>query len=1007
MNAGHSLDFLAEDSSSVFGGLSQTCNYVGSQVAESSFCSGEGGSAEAMGGAYPPKTTMGNYQELTRMQVVAMNLACSLGTDDNLAAFIGNCDIKTPGWSVLCLQEVDAKDVRFKYSAVSHKVLRHHPGEGSRAMMMVVHRRLKQNIMLTKWVGRAGLLVLQSTGVPADSVHRIAICNVHGAHDAEFIESLTDIRNVSKHIPYQSAKLLCGDWNCDQLPVCADDPFAAELGRKSRHRYERNYLKALLDRMGVSVCLPRLWAPCQPPFVRSYSDCVVTRMPSDPLQRPSVLDYAAANMYVTPALAEWTLWQSDHAAIRYTFSVPMQTKKRRSTFQPTSEADLIAWVCNNGPTAVTMQQLEDYAIRGQDRNQSPHNAFARSRGRLSTQARGYYAAAAQATRENQRRDLLREAARVRTNDATRARQSRERDAVSKGKVLEKSKKLFEVDGVCIDGVKHEDHETIRESVLNVFQNKWGCGKLQAWENAMLFASRHEGRHELFTPENLSRAFALTKRRRKLDGNGVSLEFLRMLHVVLPGFLAHFLNLATGSIAAMRQMTSTGRVVGKASAFPCPDETRAIMPLTALQTVVDIVVANLLIGYLNGIFPVVPSTLVAGGPGTQTMDIAFSCSLVLEKGNDMRGRSAICQADIKGFYDNLPLLKLCVHMVQAGVPAALMAVCLRIQLFTKVVLNVGHTTIAIARRTKGGLTGTRTAGALGRIPILDMIAARKEAWRADGFRLGSGIHADSLTMATYIDNLYAVSSEVEGAMKIMTDAERYLLKRWQLTLKLSSKMITSAAVGSEHVEGDTVNGYVYHQDFPVLGHLVNNTGSIAYAFENTPRKMWKAFWGNAGSRRARTLGQRRKVLLIARAVRPLFEFVCARWPAQITYLDQIDVIQRKMVSLAFGLRRTPAESMKKYNARCGRAAAPFIDLSWSQVWCTRMQSWQSHMERHAELWPARISAYQDARWLQTRRLLSGSPSLFAGLTGTRARAGKVQRRWQEGLAFSQDFLAKRT
>ena len=89
------------------------------------------------------------------------------------------------------------------------------------------------------------------------------------------------------------------------------------------------------------------------------------------------------------------------------------------------------------------------------------------------------------------------------------------------------------------------------------------------------------------------------------------------------------------------------------------------------------------------------------------------------------------------------------MVQAGVPAALMAVCLRIQLFTKVVLNVGHTTIAIARRTKGGLTGTRTAGALGRIPILDMIAAREEAWRADGFRLGSGIHADSLTMATYI------------------------------------------------------------------------------------------------------------------------------------------------------------------------------------------------------------------------------------------------------------------
>ena len=126
--------------------------------------------------------------------------------------------------------------------------------------------------------------------------------------------------------------------------------------------------------------------------------------------------------------------------------------------------------------------------------------------------------------------------------------------------------------------------------------------------------------------------------------------------------------------------------------------------------------------------------------------------------------------------------------------------------------------------------------MGPIPILDMIAAREEAWRADGFRLGSGIHADSLTMATYIDNLYAVSSEVEGAMKIMTAARRYLLEKWQLTLKLSSKMLASAAVGVEHGEGDAVDDYVYHPDFPVLGHLVNNVGSIAYAFEKTLQKM---------------------------------------------------------------------------------------------------------------------------------------------------------------------------
>ena len=135
------------------------------------------------------------------------------------------------------------------------------------------------------------------------------------------------------------------------------------------------------------------------------------------------------------------------------------------------------------------------------------------------------------------------------------------------------------------------------------------------------------------------------------------------------------------------MTCTGRVVGKESSVPCPDETRAIIPLSAVQTIIDIVVSNVVIEHLNGIFPVEPSTLIAGRPGTQTMDIAFSCSMILEKGNDMRGRSAICQADIKAFYDNIPIILVCLYLVQVGVPAVVMAICLRVQLLPQVVFKV--------------------------------------------------------------------------------------------------------------------------------------------------------------------------------------------------------------------------------------------------------------------------------------------------------------------------------
>ena len=142
---------------------------------------------------------------------------------------------------------------------------------------------------------------------------------------------------------------------------------------------------------------------------------------------------------------------------------------------------------------------------------------------------------------------------------------------------------------------------------------------------------------------------------------------------------------------------------------------------------------------------------------------------------------------------------------------------------------------------------------------------------------------------------------------------------------SSKLVTSAAVGAVHVTGDKIDEYLYQQDFPVLGHMINNAGSIATAFRTTVRKIWKAFLGNAGSRGKRTLGQRRKALLISRSVQPLFEFQCARWPAQITYLMAIDVVQRKMIALSFGLRRRPGDTAHTHNMRCARVAAGCIDV----------------------------------------------------------------------------------
>ena len=164
----------------------------------------------------------------------------------------------------------------------------------------------------------------QTNGVPADKVHRVAICNAHGAHDSAVIDSLTDVHNVCRCIPFQSTKVLCGDWNCDQLPSCDNDPFVAQPGRRSRHRQERQYFKALFERLGVCVALPQLWASNQHPIVRAHGDHIVTRMPSDLSQNPSLLDYFAANVTLADGVVDLTLWKSDHAAVKYVVQVPVR-----------------------------------------------------------------------------------------------------------------------------------------------------------------------------------------------------------------------------------------------------------------------------------------------------------------------------------------------------------------------------------------------------------------------------------------------------------------------------------------------------------------------------------------------------------------------------------------------------------------------------------------------------------------------------------------------------------
>lgn len=76
-------------------------------------------------------------------------------------------------------------------------------------------------------------------------------------------------------------------------------------------------------------------------------------------------------------------------------------------------------------------------------------------------------------------------------------------------------------------------------------------------------------------------------------------------------------------------------------------------------------------------------------------------------------------------------------------------CLRGQLVPTIKLSVVGTDVTIQRRTKGGITGSGLASALGRIPVYDLIQKREPIWRDWGLKIDDGV----LTMSPYIGNIY--------------------------------------------------------------------------------------------------------------------------------------------------------------------------------------------------------------------------------------------------------------
>ena len=333
---------------------------------------------------------------------------------------------------------------------------------------------------------------------------------------------------------------------------------------------------------------------------------------------------------------------------------------------------------------------------------------------------------------------------------------RDLDQVRRGGVLGKSKKLYGLKVLTVDGVDHVDQDVWGPAVCEHFGRKWGIDRVQSCQELLNFITPHEGNPIPLTPCIVTEAFEKLAHRDRIDENGVSVSSLHMVFGARPACVLQMLLDLISSTNSMSQFDIRALVFGKASSKSPLEELRAILPLPALMQALDAVLLVYFSPIVDRIFPRLDGIFVGAQPHTQCLDISHGLQAVIEKGLDLEGMAAVGQQDIASFYDSLPMLLVAQRLVHAGVPASAVSCLLRHQVCPSVSVQFGAVRCCISGRCMGGLTGSRVAGLIGRIPVEDMLTTRRSDWLQWRFKLDGG---RALLAASWVDNVYAASSTI--------------------------------------------------------------------------------------------------------------------------------------------------------------------------------------------------------------------------------------------------------
>ena len=190
---------------------------------------------------------------------------------------------------------------------------------------------------------------------------------------------------------------------------------------------------------------------------------------------------------------------------------------------------------------------------------------------------------------------------------------------------------------------------------------------------------------------------------------------------------------------------------------------------------------------------------------------------------------------------MPLLDVVVLPQNLGVCPALCAAILICQMCPAIVMTLLGARSVITSRSSGGLTGSRLAGVAGHVIVLGVVCRRFRVWESNAFKIGLN---SMLAVATWVDNIFAYSCSVRGALEILRDFEEQLCSVWGLAIKESSRKVLVCKGGDCSAIPEIWRSLA---SMNVLGHYIQNDGGARSEWLKIKPALWGIFWRNCGAR----------------------------------------------------------------------------------------------------------------------------------------------------------------